>query len=179
VKFIHFRCLHTWLEKKLNISQTDSVVTVKWTPLKCEMCQTHFKYSIHLDGKRYYTVDIPQPKKPYVVLEVMKKTVEYSKILHFVSFAEKESATVGRKHSNDVPLVNDVTVSRHHASLVINRETQNIFLFDNESRFGTEVLIRKNLHVNPLQRCLGLHIKGEVYTFEAFRGEKPAHHFSV
>jgi hypothetical protein len=37
------------------------------------MCQTIYRYRIYLDNKKFYTVEIPKPDKPYIVLEVLKK----------------------------------------------------------------------------------------------------------
>jgi hypothetical protein len=45
-----------------------------------------------LDGKRYFTVNIPKPKKPYLVLNPITKEKEGSKakIYFLVSFAENK-----------------------------------------------------------------------------------------
>jgi hypothetical protein len=53
------------------------------------MCKEPFRYRIYLDNKKYYTVEIPKPDKPYIVLEVMKRSNDKSnsKIYHFVSLA--------------------------------------------------------------------------------------------
>jgi hypothetical protein len=57
-----------WLGKRLNVVKSKNFITIKWTPLTCEMCKSHYKYRIYLDNKKYYTVEIPKPGKPYVVL---------------------------------------------------------------------------------------------------------------
>ncbi len=31
------------------------------------MCQESYKYRIYLDNKKFYTVEIPKPEKPYIV----------------------------------------------------------------------------------------------------------------
>ena len=56
VKYIHLLCLRTWLGKQLNIGKHKHCITIKWTPLSCEMCKTHYKYRIYLDNQKYYTV---------------------------------------------------------------------------------------------------------------------------
>ena len=61
------------------------------------MCKTKYRYRIYLDNKKFYTVEIPKPKKPYIVLEVMKKSTDFAKLFHFVSLAETSKVSIGRK----------------------------------------------------------------------------------
>jgi hypothetical protein len=57
-----------WLGKRLNPVNQAYSVTINWKPLLCELCMAHFMYKIYLDNKKYYTVEIPRPPKPYLVL---------------------------------------------------------------------------------------------------------------
>ena len=82
------------------------------------MCKSHYKYRIYLDNRKYYTVEIPKPCRPYIVLEVMKRSVEFSKIFHFVSLAETSKVSIGRKKEIDVKISDDISVSRHHANII-------------------------------------------------------------
>lgn len=68
VKYIHLNCLKAWLAKRLNVVKTQHCVTINWVALTCEMCKTAFKYRIYMDNKKFYTVDIPKPPKPYIIL---------------------------------------------------------------------------------------------------------------
>ena len=49
----------------------------------------------------------------------MKKSSEKSsgKIYHFVSLAHKNNLSIGRKKDVDVKLSDDISVSRHHATI--------------------------------------------------------------
>lgn len=80
------------------------------------MCKNHFKYRVYLDNIKYYTLDIPKPEKPYIVLEATGKTVEFSKIFLFVSFHKKTVMPIGRSKTVDINLT-DITISRHHATI--------------------------------------------------------------
>ena len=135
------------------------------------MCKTHYKYRIYLDNKKYYTVEIPKPSKPFIVLEVMKRSSEYSKIFQFISMAEMSRLSIGRKKEIDIKLSDDISVSRHHANLLYDFEGKRFLLEDNKSKFGTLVLVKKNLLANPFQRGLTLQMGGELFTFECIRGE--------
>lgn len=46
-------------------------------------------YKVYLDGKKYYTVEIPRPDKPYIVLEILNKSNNNDKYYNLISFAEK------------------------------------------------------------------------------------------
>jgi hypothetical protein len=50
-----------------------------------------------MDNKKFYTVDIPKPTAPYIVLEVIKTNIEFERIFHFVSLGEISKVSIGRK----------------------------------------------------------------------------------
>ena len=64
----------------------------------------------------------------------------------------------------------DISVSRHHASISYNSLNHTFLLEDNRSKFGTLVLIKKSLSVRPNMKNIGFQIGAEVYRFETFRG---------
>jgi pSer/pThr/pTyr-binding forkhead associated (FHA) protein len=70
-----------------------------------------------------------------------------------------------------VKISDDISVSRHHANLVYDFENRCFLLEDNKSKFGTLVLIRKNLLVSPLTRGLAFQMGGEIFAFDTQRGE--------
>lgn len=71
-----------------------------------------------MDNKKFYTVDIPKPPKPYIILELMRKqTSTKGKVFHFVSFAEKNKINLGRRKDVDVKVSDDISISRVHASI--------------------------------------------------------------
>lgn len=101
----------------------------------------------------------------------MKKNAEYSKIFHFVSLAETSKISIGRKKDIDIKISDDVSVSRHHANLIYDFEGRTFYLEDNKSKFGTLVLVKKNLLINPFQRGITFQMGGEIFMFETQRGE--------
>ena len=118
MKYIHLGCLKSWLGKRLNAIKSKHCITINWQPLSCEMCMAPFKYRIYMDGKKFYTVDIPKPPKPFIIIELMKKqTTGKGKIFHFVSFAEKKKISLGRKKDIDVRVSDDISISRVHATI--------------------------------------------------------------
>jgi pSer/pThr/pTyr-binding forkhead associated (FHA) protein len=57
---------------------------------------------------------------------------------------DKERVTLGRGHESDVR-INDISVSRTHASLFF--ESGKIYIRDLKSKFGTLVLIKKQVQI--------------------------------
>lgn len=92
------------------------------------------------------------------------------KIYQFVSLSEKSSLSIGRKKDVDVRVSDDISVSRHHASITYDSHNHNFLLEDNRSKFGTLVLIKKSLSVRPNMKSIGFQIGADVYRFESFRG---------
>ena len=129
VRYIHLLCLKTWLSKQIKASINDFSVTINWKPLFCEMCKANYKYRIYLDNQKFYTVDIPKPEKPYIVLEVMKKKAkEDCKVFKFITFRHKDRINIGRKKDVDVKISDDISVSRIHATLKYRPETREFIL---------------------------------------------------
>lgn len=86
------------------------------------MCKAHYKYRIYLDNQKFYTVDIPKPEKPYVVLELLRRKGEEGKVFKFITFKNKHQIGIGRKKDVDVRISEDISVSRIHANLRYSHE---------------------------------------------------------
>lgn len=84
------------------------------------MCHAKYSYRIYLDNRKFYTIEIPRPDKPYIVLELMRKQNDKSesgKIYHFVSLSKQNQVSLGRRKDVDVRISEDISVSRHHATI--------------------------------------------------------------
>lgn len=104
------------------------------------------------------TVELPRPEKPYLVLEIMKRNSDESKVLHFISMSKISKISLGRNKGVNVQISGDATVSRHHANLIFDFERNAFLLEDSNSKYGTFVLIRKNILINPILRGLSVQI---------------------
>lgn len=130
------------------------------------MCKAPFKYRIYLDGKKFYTVDIPKPPKPYIIIELMRKSNSTKgKIFHFITFADKETIMLGRRKDIDVRISEDISISRVHASIEYDSAQKEFKLADNKSKFGTLVLIKKGLLARPRFNGISFQVGAEVYQF--------------
>lgn len=61
-----------------------------------------------------------------------------------ISFDDEQKVTLGRGHESDVR-INDISVSRLHATL--NFVNGRIRIRDLKSKFGSLVLVKKDLHI--------------------------------
>lgn len=64
-----------------------------------------------------------------------------SRMVHILNFSNRTQLNMGRGHESEVR-VNDISVSRCHT--IIKYTEDGIFIKDNNSKFGTLVLIRQN-----------------------------------
>lgn len=76
------------------------------------------------------------------------------KSIHVITLDENSKITMGRGHESDVR-INDISVSRSHATLTF--ENGKIRIRDLKSKFGTLVLIKKDLKIleNKIQLQIG------------------------
>lgn len=94
------------------------------------------------------------------MIEIIKKSAEYSKIFHFISLSETSKLSIGRRKDIDIKLSEDISVSRHHANLIYDYESRQFFIEDNKSKFGTLVLVKRNLIVSPKNRGISFQMGG-------------------
>jgi len=51
----------------------NSSIVISWKPLVCELCAQSLPFKIYLDEAKHFTVNIPRPEKPYIVLNPLTK----------------------------------------------------------------------------------------------------------
>ena len=110
-KFVHLKCVQLWLTKTINPRTVGRATVITWKPLICELCHKNLPFKVYLDGKRYFTVNIPKPRKPYLVLNPIfrEKDTGKAKIYYLVSFAEHREMIIGRKTDSDIIFSDDST----------------------------------------------------------------------
>ena len=89
-------------------------------------------------------IDIIRPtNKNYIILESLNQLKDNNnlKSIHVINLDENK-ITLGRGHESDVR-VNDISVSRSHASIIYDPITRKICIRDLKSKFGTLVYTNK------------------------------------
>ena len=154
MKYIHYECLKNWLNSKIEDDLNENsdernpdCITYKRKNISCEICKEKFPdYIIH--NNIYYNIIFYKPKfSEFIILESLNSTSsDKNKYIHIISLDNKRYITIGRSNDCDLTLP-ELSVSRNHC--IINREQNQVFLQDNNSKFATLVLIQnKNIIVN-------------------------------
>ena len=89
------------------------------------------------------------------------------KSIHIISLTD-DPITIGRGHESDVR-INDISVSRSHASLKYNASTGKLLLKDLKSKFGTLVLLKRPIEIKEAKIHLQI---GRTYIEASLMGMK-------
>lgn len=103
-----------------------------------------------MKNEKYYMVDIEKPANgSYIVLETLNKDKNANRIIHVLKPGPEKSAfKLGRGHESDVRIA-DISVSRLHATIKCTKD--GFFIDDNNSKFGTLVLLRNAASLDPAE----------------------------
>jgi hypothetical protein len=86
-------------------------------------------------------LSIKYPEKNYVVLENFNESRE-SSLMHIIDFGTTNTVNIGRARNSDIR-INDISVSRKHASLKMTKN--GVYMVDLDSKFGTLMQIRREI----------------------------------
>lgn len=160
-KFIHLNCIRQWLDGKLHKKQSEFVFSYNWKNLECELCKTRFKDTHWHKGQQYNILNYKRPDDgAYIILESFTNTPH--KTIHAISIPKNNlrklrtmSFTVGRENTVDIRIT-DISVSRTHSH--INYNSGNFYVADNNSKFGTLVLVQQPFEI-PHQKNFAMCIQ--------------------
>lgn len=141
MKYIHLNCLKHWINTR-SFDKVDSngICSIfMFKPLECELCKTKFPDFIRHNGKLFSLIDFQHEFKSYMTLESLTRDKNKNKYLYVISLENNGKIKLGRGHDADI-LLSDISISRVHC--LISIENKNIFIEDNNSKFGTLILIQ-------------------------------------
>ena len=141
MKYIHLKCLKHWINTrsfdKVESNELCSIYIIK--PVECELCKTKFPDFIRHNGKLFALLDFNYEYKNYLTLESLTLDKHKHKFLYVISLDNNKKIKLGRGHDSDI-LLSDISVSRIHC--IISTENKNVYIEDNNSKFGTLILIQ-------------------------------------
>ena len=160
MKYIHLDCLKQWLKTSIFVkieSNKDSFLYLYKTP-ECELCKTKFTDYIRHKGKLYEILDFKNDFSNYLIVESITIDKNQNKYLYIVNLDRPDNEntiTIGRGHDCHL-LLSDISVSRWHCFLTVDKKAKKIFIHDNNSKFGTLILVQtKNMIMCPqLKLCI-------------------------
>ena len=140
-KYIHLNCLKQWINTKscLKVDENEYCSVFVFTESECELCKAKLPDLVEHNGKLYSLLDFSDEFKNYLILESLTLDKENNKFLYVISLEKSGEIKMGRGQFCDI-LLSDVSVSRIHCLLII--DGKNIYIRDNDSKFGTLVLVQ-------------------------------------
>ena len=140
LKYIHLKCLKHWIMTRScqKIEEGDFCTVFLFKEVECEICKAKLPDLINHKGKYHYLLDFSDDFQRYLILETLTLDEDGNKFIYVISLLNKR-IKIGRGILSDI-LLSDVSVSRIHC--MINVEGDNVFIEDNDSKFGTLILIQ-------------------------------------
>ena len=140
LKYIHLKCLKHWIMTRScqKVEEGDFCSVFLFKEVECEICKAKLPDLVNHNGKYYYLLDFTDNFKNYLILETLTLDEDGNKFIYVISLLNKQ-IKIGRGILSDI-LLSDVSVSRIHC--MINVEDNNVYIQDNDSKFGTLILIQ-------------------------------------
>ena len=141
MKYIHYTCLKQWIYNKYYVQTEKNDVCEIYIikPAECELCKAKLPDFISIKGILFPILELKPDCKNCLILESLTLDKNNDRFIYVVSLDKNKKIVVGRGHDSNV-ILRDNSVSRTHCILTL--EGKNIFLQDNNSTFGTLVLIQ-------------------------------------
>ena len=164
LKYIHLTCLKHWIStrscEKIDTTTYSVVYIIK--QVECELCKTKFPDLIKHNDKIHHLLDFSKDFESYLTLESLTLDKYKNKFIYTISLMESnKKLKLGRGHECDI-LLSDISVSRVHCFLLAESSNKNLYIIDNDSKFGTLVLIQAPFI--KIEELLPLHIQiGRTY----------------
>lgn len=144
---IHLSCLKSWLEVKRQNKVLPNFSSYFWKTFECEICKKAYPLMIKHGNHKFKLVEYEQQSGDYMVLESLNQEKNTSRIVHIIRPSPQRNVfKLGRGHESDLR-INDISVSRCHAKIKL--EGGKFLLEDNQSKFGTLVLVKQRTPLLP------------------------------
>ena len=163
MKYIHYECLLHWLRTKLIINKRSVIDNgffdmYKLDLIECELCKNHLLNYINHNNKIYSLIDyylldkkldklLSKKEKSklkeennYIILDEILPGRNEHLTRYTVKFNSDNILKLGRGLENQL-ILNDISVSRNHSLIKLDK-SNNLILEDNNSKFGTLILIQ-------------------------------------
>ena len=141
LKYIHLNCLKQWIGTrnciKIENNEYCNIFLIK--EVDCELCKSKLPDYIRHKNKLYKIIEFHTNFKNYLSFENLTLDKQKNKFIYIINLSKDKKIKVGRGHESNI-LLSDISVSRVHC--LLNVENDSIYLEDNNSKYGTLVLIQ-------------------------------------
>jgi hypothetical protein len=141
MKYIHYTCLKQWINNKyyVQVEKNNDCVIYMTKLAECELCKTKLPDFVSKKGILFPILELKSDFKNYLVFESLTLDKNQNRLNYIVSLDQNKKIFAGRAHDSNV-VFSDTSVSRTHC--IFTLEGKNAFIQDNNSTFGTLILIQ-------------------------------------
>ena len=146
MKYIHYLCLKNWLNSKIeseiekNSGET-TIISYSKKDLCCELCKSQFPDYIRYEGI-LYNISFYKPKfKEFIMFETLRLEKRKVKYINIISLDNKDMINIGRSHDCEFSFP-EISISRFHS--IIHKVKGELYIEDNNSKFGTLILVQND-----------------------------------
>jgi hypothetical protein len=157
---VHFHCLKSWMQYKIISKATQNVTSYQWKKLDCEICLIQWPKKIKYHDTVHELINLNRPTTPYIIIEKTSNEANPQSTMNIIIPNGNELVKMGRGHQCDLR-ISDISVSRIHTH--IKYENDQFLVFDNDSKFGTLILLTKDYPVKSEKAAI--QIGRTVFTF--------------
>ena len=157
---VHFSCLKNWQQSRIVQKGTPKVTTYQWKKYECEICLLPWPKKVKFQGRINDLISLNRPATPYLIMEKVSIDPGTPSTMNIVVPIGQDPIKIGRGHLCDLR-VSDISVSRIHTH--IKFENDQFYVYDNDSKFGTLILLNNNYQVRSEKAAV--QIGRTVFTF--------------
>ncbi len=139
----HMKCLQMWLEKNAPVNESNGITFYNFHNVCCEICKAQFPSTYkNKNGKERPLIEPSIPKtSPYALLEIYQiENPKIIKALMLLDMSVERSLTIGRSSESDI-IFKHHSISRKHCVFYMRKD--GFYIFDDDSKFGTYVMLTK------------------------------------
>ena len=147
MKYVHYLCIKNWLNLKIeseigpieNIEEEKPTITYCTDDICCELCQNKLPDYVKHNGK-LFNISFYKPKyTQFIVLESVRNDSRRKRYIHIIPLNKDCMFRIGRYNRCELSFL-DSSISRIHCFIYLDN---NNLILDNNSKYGTKVLIQK------------------------------------
>ena len=141
LKYIHLDCLKKWIGTRnwTRVENNENVCIYLIKEIDCELCKNKLPDYIRHKNKLYKIIEFKIDFKNYISFENLTLDKQKNKFIYVINLDKKKDIKIGRGHEANI-ILSDISVSRVHC--ILNVYNKNVYLQDNEAKYGTLVLVQ-------------------------------------
>lgn len=165
----HVGCLREFVSRQVKVVGRPNSKTLQWKEVKCPHCERDFPLQVRRGSDFVDLVSFRRPQRPCLVLEKTTKKEKnrvYTNEVVLLTPGKHSRLVLGHGPNSDLRMA-DISTSVSHSQITF--ENNMFLLYDDNSRFGTMVELRKPF---PVQNN-GVMLQVENKVFKIFTEGQP------